>query len=148
MGIEYENKFGYKKIGKYDFVRHEVLEAERFWMRNADKIVGLKTGNWRKGWNCNEWNGEGWEKMKGYYDCLFCKQKVKGVLKEDHLVHDKNGLLTCVSMTSKSEDPYTPCKHKFCERCGGKTEKDPWEEELKNGYGTCFHIKRAMSKKK
>ena len=71
LGIEYENKWGYKKVDKYDFVRHEVKVRERFWKRKSE------------GQESSEWNGETWELMKGYYACLFCK-KINFTTKEKH----------------------------------------------------------------
>ena len=113
-------------------------------MRNVDKIVFKQTGNMRENSDCMEWNGEKWEAMKGYYSCLFCKQKVKNTTKEEHLVHDKSGKLTCINMIEMTEEPYSPCKHKFCELCGRKSEKDPWEQELVEGYWSCWHLKKKM----
>ena len=135
LGIEYENKWGYKRIGKYSYTRHLVKEQERFWdIKSSEYSVD------------QEWNGEEWVKMRGYYDCLFCKQKVIGVSKEDHLVHDKKGILTCVAMKKITEEPYSPCKHIFCHRCGGRSEKDPWEKELKGPF-SCRCKKNVRSQR-
>ena len=122
VGILYENKFGCKKMGKYDFTKHEVLEKERFWMRKSELQA------WKEA--TSEWNGEKWERMDGFYNCLFCKKKVNGTTKEEHLLHDKKGFLTCVSIKKENEGPFTPCKHNLCEKCGGKTKKHPWEDRL------------------
>ena len=126
LGIEYENKFGCKKVGEYDFIHHEAIESQRFWQnKNAPKTYET------------EWNGEEWERMNGYYNCLFCKKKVFGTTKEKHLIHNKYGILTCISMKKKNEGPHTPCRHVLCEQCGGKTKKDPWEDELQKDCFSC-----------
>ena len=129
LGIEYENKFGCKKVGDYDFANHDDIERQKFWMRKSDpRASGKET---------YEWDGEEWKCMDGYYDCLFCKRKVGCTTKEKHLVHNKKGILTCLSMKKKNEGPFTPCRHLLCQKCGGKTEKDPWEERLWKSAFNC-----------
>ena len=136
LGIEYENKFGYKKIGKYDFQTHWHRERQRFWRRKVEEDYDRR-GRGIHGWEKEEWNGEEWKIMDGYYDCLFCKRRVDGTTKEQHLIHNKNGILTCASMKKKNEGPFTPCCHMLCKKCGGRTEKDPWEKELCKNPWNC-----------
>ena len=144
LGIEYENNFGYKRIGKYDFKNHHWGAEQHLKERKYDERPEF--------FKSREWHGIRWDSMKGYYECIFCKQKLDGTpegeheygnsdcascIKQklegekrgEHLVHDKNGYLTCVNMKKKIGEPYSPCEHFFCQKCSGEIKLKPWKKE-------------------